>query len=184
MVQFSRLFSELQGSSYRRLPRAGFQMCSPTSGFFYGRWGSNSGPPTYPASTLPAEPSPQPLSPVVLLAFPLNPPFLVTAQPSHSQSVPLGPAVAALRSPVGSSGWVATSSLVSILLRPWVLHSSRRGYQLFGTLLSSPGQSSKRRLTDSTASPSQAEEELIKAQKVFEEMNVDLQEELPSLWNR
>lgn len=30
----------------------------------------------------------------------------------------------------------------------------------------------------------QAEEELIKAQKVFEEMNVDLQEELPSLWNR
>nr|XP_037844047.1 myc box-dependent-interacting protein 1 isoform X15 [Chlorocebus sabaeus] len=28
-----------------------------------------------------------------------------------------------------------------------------------------------------------AEEELIKAQKVFEEMNVDLQEELPSLWN-
>lgn len=26
--------------------------------------------------------------------------------------------------------------------------------------------------------------ELIKAQKVFEEMNVDLQEELPSLWNR
>ncbi|XP_007962826.1 myc box-dependent-interacting protein 1 isoform X15 [Chlorocebus sabaeus] len=29
----------------------------------------------------------------------------------------------------------------------------------------------------------QAEEELIKAQKVFEEMNVDLQEELPSLWN-
>lgn len=30
----------------------------------------------------------------------------------------------------------------------------------------------------------QAEEELVKAQKVFEEMNVDLQEELPSLWNR
>uniref|UniRef100_F6UE15 Myc box-dependent-interacting protein 1 n=1 Tax=Callithrix jacchus TaxID=9483 RepID=F6UE15_CALJA len=29
----------------------------------------------------------------------------------------------------------------------------------------------------------QAEEELIKAQNVFEEMNVDLQEELPSLWN-
>lgn len=29
-----------------------------------------------------------------------------------------------------------------------------------------------------------AEEELVKAQKVFEEMNVDLQEELPSLWNR
>ncbi|XP_015417180.1 PREDICTED: myc box-dependent-interacting protein 1 isoform X12 [Myotis davidii] len=29
----------------------------------------------------------------------------------------------------------------------------------------------------------QAEEELLKAQKVFEEMNVDLQEELPSLWN-
>ncbi|XP_015417182.1 PREDICTED: myc box-dependent-interacting protein 1 isoform X14 [Myotis davidii] len=28
-----------------------------------------------------------------------------------------------------------------------------------------------------------AEEELLKAQKVFEEMNVDLQEELPSLWN-
>nr|XP_054114138.1 myc box-dependent-interacting protein 1-like [Callithrix jacchus] len=28
-----------------------------------------------------------------------------------------------------------------------------------------------------------AEEELIKAQNVFEEMNVDLQEELPSLWN-
>lgn len=30
----------------------------------------------------------------------------------------------------------------------------------------------------------QAEEELVKAQKVFEEMNIDLQEELPSLWNR
>uniref|UniRef100_A0A8C9G1T7 Myc box-dependent-interacting protein 1 n=1 Tax=Pavo cristatus TaxID=9049 RepID=A0A8C9G1T7_PAVCR len=29
----------------------------------------------------------------------------------------------------------------------------------------------------------QAEEELVKAQKVFEEMNIDLQEELPSLWN-
>ncbi|XP_075465867.1 myc box-dependent-interacting protein 1 isoform X6 [Ascaphus truei] len=29
----------------------------------------------------------------------------------------------------------------------------------------------------------QAEEELLKTQKVFEEMNVDLQEELPSLWN-
>ncbi|XP_071978121.1 myc box-dependent-interacting protein 1 isoform X8 [Engystomops pustulosus] len=29
----------------------------------------------------------------------------------------------------------------------------------------------------------QAEEELVKSQKVFEEMNVDLQEELPSLWN-
>ncbi|XP_028917649.1 myc box-dependent-interacting protein 1 isoform X2 [Ornithorhynchus anatinus] len=29
----------------------------------------------------------------------------------------------------------------------------------------------------------QAEEELLKAQKVFEEMNIDLQEELPSLWN-
>nr|XP_025041262.1 myc box-dependent-interacting protein 1 [Pelodiscus sinensis] len=29
-----------------------------------------------------------------------------------------------------------------------------------------------------------AEEELVKAQKVFEEMNLDLQEELPSLWNR
>ncbi|XP_048342337.1 myc box-dependent-interacting protein 1 isoform X16 [Sphaerodactylus townsendi] len=28
-----------------------------------------------------------------------------------------------------------------------------------------------------------AEEELVKAQKVFEEMNIDLQEELPSLWN-
>ncbi|XP_065268979.1 myc box-dependent-interacting protein 1 isoform X4 [Emys orbicularis] len=28
-----------------------------------------------------------------------------------------------------------------------------------------------------------AEEELVKAQKVFEEMNLDLQEELPSLWN-
>ncbi|XP_038617337.1 myc box-dependent-interacting protein 1 isoform X8 [Tachyglossus aculeatus] len=28
-----------------------------------------------------------------------------------------------------------------------------------------------------------AEEELLKAQKVFEEMNIDLQEELPSLWN-
>lgn len=182
MVQFSRLVSELQGSSYRRLPRAGVSnMCSPISGFLCGCWGSNSGPPTYPASTLPTEP----LSPVVLLVFPLNPPFLVTAQLSHSQSVPLGPAVAALRSPVGSSGWVATSSLVSILLRPWVLHPSRRGYQLFGQVcLCSPGQSSKRRLTDSTASPSQAEEELIKAQKVFEEMNVDLQEELPSLWNR
>ncbi|MFT7808112.1 myc box-dependent-interacting protein 1-like isoform X2 [Arapaima gigas] len=32
-------------------------------------------------------------------------------------------------------------------------------------------------------SRSQAEEELSKAQKVFEEINVDLQEELPSLWN-
>ncbi|KAM9305725.1 myc box-dependent-interacting protein 1 [Gastrophryne carolinensis] len=29
----------------------------------------------------------------------------------------------------------------------------------------------------------QAEEELLKSQKVFEEMNADLQEELPSLWN-
>ncbi|XP_069588769.1 myc box-dependent-interacting protein 1 isoform X7 [Ranitomeya imitator] len=29
----------------------------------------------------------------------------------------------------------------------------------------------------------QAEEELLKSQKVFEEMNIDLQEELPSLWN-
>ncbi|CAI9602381.1 unnamed protein product, partial [Staurois parvus] len=29
----------------------------------------------------------------------------------------------------------------------------------------------------------QAEEELVKSQKVFEEMNADLQEELPSLWN-
>ncbi|XP_062823418.1 myc box-dependent-interacting protein 1 isoform X10 [Anolis carolinensis] len=29
----------------------------------------------------------------------------------------------------------------------------------------------------------QAEEDLVKAQKVFEEMNIDLQEELPSLWN-
>ncbi|XP_053554068.1 myc box-dependent-interacting protein 1 isoform X2 [Bombina bombina] len=28
-----------------------------------------------------------------------------------------------------------------------------------------------------------AEEELVKSQKVFEEMNIDLQEELPSLWN-
>ncbi|XP_023388453.1 myc box-dependent-interacting protein 1 [Pteropus vampyrus] len=34
-----------------------------------------------------------------------------------------------------------------------------------------------------TSPAPQAEEELIKAQKVFEEMNVDLQEELPSLWN-
>lgn len=33
-------------------------------------------------------------------------------------------------------------------------------------------------------SVTKAEEELVKAQKVFEEMNVDLQEELPSLWNR
>lgn len=30
----------------------------------------------------------------------------------------------------------------------------------------------------------QAEEELERAQKVFEEINADLQEELPSLWNR
>lgn len=30
----------------------------------------------------------------------------------------------------------------------------------------------------------QAEEELERAQKVFEEINIDLQEELPSLWNR
>lgn len=30
----------------------------------------------------------------------------------------------------------------------------------------------------------QAEEELDRAQKVFEEINIDLQEELPSLWNR
>lgn len=29
-----------------------------------------------------------------------------------------------------------------------------------------------------------AEEELERAQKVFEEINADLQEELPSLWNR
>lgn len=30
----------------------------------------------------------------------------------------------------------------------------------------------------------QAEEELERAQKVFEDINIDLQEELPSLWNR
>ena len=30
----------------------------------------------------------------------------------------------------------------------------------------------------------QAEEELERAQKVFDDINVDLQEELPSLWNR
>lgn len=30
----------------------------------------------------------------------------------------------------------------------------------------------------------QAEEEFQKAQKVFEEFNTDLQEELPSLWSR
>ncbi|KAK2839674.1 hypothetical protein Q5P01_013414 [Channa striata] len=38
-------------------------------------------------------------------------------------------------------------------------------------------------VAQSSLSRSQAEEELEKAQKVFEEINLDLQEELPSLWN-
>ncbi|MEQ2204519.1 Histone deacetylase complex subunit SAP18, partial [Xenoophorus captivus] len=38
-------------------------------------------------------------------------------------------------------------------------------------------------LAQTSLSKSQAEEELERAQKVFEEMNLDLQEELPSLWN-
>ncbi|XP_067372576.1 myc box-dependent-interacting protein 1 isoform X8 [Channa argus] len=38
-------------------------------------------------------------------------------------------------------------------------------------------------VAQSNLSRSQAEEELEKAQKVFEEINLDLQEELPSLWN-
>ncbi|CAL8240895.1 unnamed protein product [Merluccius merluccius] len=38
-------------------------------------------------------------------------------------------------------------------------------------------------VAQSSLSRSQAEEELDRAQKVFEEINVDLQEELPSLWN-
>ncbi|XP_028248995.1 myc box-dependent-interacting protein 1 isoform X2 [Parambassis ranga] len=38
-------------------------------------------------------------------------------------------------------------------------------------------------LAQSSLSKSQAEEELERAQKVFEEINIDLQEELPSLWN-
>ncbi|KAM4609472.1 myc box-dependent-interacting protein 1 [Polymixia lowei] len=38
-------------------------------------------------------------------------------------------------------------------------------------------------VAQSSLSRSQAEEELERAQKVFEEINVDLQEELPSLWN-
>ncbi|XP_013877774.1 myc box-dependent-interacting protein 1 [Austrofundulus limnaeus] len=38
-------------------------------------------------------------------------------------------------------------------------------------------------LAQSSLSKSQAEEELERAQKVFEEINLDLQEELPSLWN-
>nr|XP_046260183.1 myc box-dependent-interacting protein 1 isoform X6 [Scatophagus argus] len=38
-------------------------------------------------------------------------------------------------------------------------------------------------VAQSSLSKSQAEEELERAQKVFEEINIDLQEELPSLWN-
>ncbi|XP_034043116.1 myc box-dependent-interacting protein 1 isoform X2 [Thalassophryne amazonica] len=38
-------------------------------------------------------------------------------------------------------------------------------------------------VAQTSLSRSQAEEELERAQKVFEEINVDLQEELPSLWN-
>ncbi|KAM4731625.1 myc box-dependent-interacting protein 1 isoform 3-T3 [Anableps anableps] len=38
-------------------------------------------------------------------------------------------------------------------------------------------------LAQTSLSKSQAEEELERAQKVFEEINLDLQEELPSLWN-
>nr|XP_020463357.1 myc box-dependent-interacting protein 1 isoform X2 [Monopterus albus] len=38
-------------------------------------------------------------------------------------------------------------------------------------------------IAQSSLSRSQAEEELERAQKVFEEINIDLQEELPSLWN-
>ncbi|XP_029385969.1 myc box-dependent-interacting protein 1 [Echeneis naucrates] len=38
-------------------------------------------------------------------------------------------------------------------------------------------------VAQSSLSRSQAEEELERAQKVFEEINIDLQEELPSLWN-
>lgn len=44
--------------------------------------------------------------------------------------------------------------------------------------------------TDSQTCPNicvcvfQAEDELDRAQKVFEEIHIDLQEELPSLWNR
>ncbi|XP_074515688.1 myc box-dependent-interacting protein 1 isoform X4 [Sebastes fasciatus] len=38
-------------------------------------------------------------------------------------------------------------------------------------------------VAQSSLSRSQAEEELDRAQKVFEEINIDLQEELPSLWN-
>ncbi|KAL0985614.1 hypothetical protein UPYG_G00159460 [Umbra pygmaea] len=38
-------------------------------------------------------------------------------------------------------------------------------------------------IAQSSLSRNQAEEELERAQKVFEEINVDLQEELPSLWN-
>ncbi|XP_069554663.1 myc box-dependent-interacting protein 1 isoform X1 [Brachyistius frenatus] len=38
-------------------------------------------------------------------------------------------------------------------------------------------------VAQSSLSRSQAEEELEKTQKVFEEINIDLQEELPSLWN-
>lgn len=59
--------------------------------------------------------------------------------------------------------------------------SCRRGQEAW--LLPGPGW--VRGLWRGMTSPApQAEEELIKAQKVFEEMNVDLQEELPSLWNR
>ncbi|XP_041663299.1 myc box-dependent-interacting protein 1 isoform X1 [Cheilinus undulatus] len=38
-------------------------------------------------------------------------------------------------------------------------------------------------VAQSSLSKSQAEEELERAQKVFEDINIDLQEELPSLWN-
>uniref|UniRef100_H3DGA2 Myc box-dependent-interacting protein 1 n=1 Tax=Tetraodon nigroviridis TaxID=99883 RepID=H3DGA2_TETNG len=45
------------------------------------------------------------------------------------------------------------------------------------------GLLSAHNVAQSSLSRSQAEEELERAQKVFEEINIDLQEELPSLWN-
>ncbi|TWW80692.1 Myc box-dependent-interacting protein 1 [Takifugu flavidus] len=45
------------------------------------------------------------------------------------------------------------------------------------------GLLSAHNVAQSSLSRNQAEEELERAQKVFEEINIDLQEELPSLWN-
>lgn len=110
----------------------------------------------------------------------------MAAQLSHSQSLPLGLAVGAPRSPVAGSGWVIhiRSSVYPLQVLGPATRQARVPAIGGRSASAPPGQNSRQRLTYPTASPSQAEEELIKAQKVFEEMNVDLQEELPSLWNR